>query len=101
LAETFGWPTIETLACGRPVVSSRTGIITEFEGQSPLVKLTTPGSADELARAIIDMLNITDAQLVELSPALRQLVENNFSFPKMVAATAAVYEETIKQWKKK
>jgi glycosyltransferase involved in cell wall biosynthesis len=101
LAETFGWPTIEALACGRPVVSSRTGIITEFEGQSPLIKLTPIGSTDELAQAIVDMLSIPDAQIVELSPALRQLVENNFSFVKMVTETAAVYEETIKQWKKK
>jgi glycosyltransferase involved in cell wall biosynthesis len=57
--EGFGIPPLEALACGAPVIATRTGAIPEFAGDSAL--LVDPGDRDALREALVRMLR--DASL--------------------------------------
>lgn len=48
--EGFGLPPLEAMACGAPVVATRTGAIPEFAGDAAL--LVAPGDVEGLAKAI-------------------------------------------------
>jgi glycosyltransferase involved in cell wall biosynthesis len=53
--EGFGLPPLEAMACGAPVIATRTGAIPEYaEGAALLV---APGDLDELRRAIVRLLS--------------------------------------------
>jgi glycosyltransferase involved in cell wall biosynthesis len=52
--EGFGIPPLEALACGAPVVATRTGAIPEFAGDAAL--LTEPGDRDGLRDALVRLL---------------------------------------------
>jgi len=52
--EGFGIPPLEALACGAPVVATRTGAIPEFTGDAAL--LVNPGDRDGLRDALVRLL---------------------------------------------
>ncbi|HUP50262.1 MAG TPA: glycosyltransferase family 1 protein [Thermoanaerobaculia bacterium] len=58
-SEGFGLPPLEALACGAPVVATRTGAIPDFAGDAAL--LVPPGSRHALREAVVRVL--TDAAL--------------------------------------
>lgn len=55
--EGFGIPPLEAMACGAPVVATRTGAIPEFAGDAAL--LVDPGDRDGLRDALIRVLRDT------------------------------------------
>ena len=55
LYEGFGLPVLEAMACGCPVVTSNTSSLPEVTGNAAL--LVDPYDVDELARAIVAVLN--------------------------------------------
>ena len=57
--EGFGIPPLEALACGAPVIATRTGAIPEFAGDAAL--LIDPGDRDALRAALLRVLS--DASL--------------------------------------
>lgn len=57
--EGFGIPPLEALACGAPVIATRTGAIPEFAGDAAL--LVPPGDRDALRAALLRVLS--DASL--------------------------------------
>jgi glycosyltransferase involved in cell wall biosynthesis len=95
LSETFGWPTIEAMACGKPVVATRTGIASELEGLTPGLKVVRPGDAQSLAKAIVEFLTQDSTHKREASLINRRIVEEKFSFEKMVEQIISVYKECI------
>ena len=54
LYEGFGLPPLEAMACGAPVITSRIPSITETVGTA--ARLVDPRDANELSRAIVEML---------------------------------------------
>jgi glycogen(starch) synthase len=97
LFETFGKPVLEAMACGRPVVATDTGIAAELKGLSPMVEVAAPGDPETLAQAIIRILSVPKEEREHLAASHRQIVEERFSFERMVDGILAVYEEAIAQ----
>ncbi len=52
--EGFGIPPLEAMACGAPVIATRTGAIPEYAG--PAAQLVTPGDRLELREALANVL---------------------------------------------
>ena len=56
--EGFGWPPLEAMACGTPVVASTTGAIPEVVGDAGI--LQEPTAVGNLADAVAGLLNNAD-----------------------------------------
>ena len=52
--EGFGIPPLEAMACGAPVIASRTGAIPDYAGDAALI--VTPGDRHELRKALLRLL---------------------------------------------
>jgi len=95
LYESFGWPVVEAMACGRAVVATATGIAPELEGASPAYLVVPPGDREALAQAIVKVLSIPREEREALAAGHRQIVEERFSFERMVDEIQRVYAEVI------
>jgi len=95
LLEAGGLPPLEAMACNCPVVASATGISAELSNMSPAFLVIEPGNAIALAEAILHLLSLPRHVLRELSAGHRKIVEERFSFERMVDEILAVYEDVI------
>jgi glycosyltransferase involved in cell wall biosynthesis len=91
--EGFGLPILEAMACGRAVACSRLTAMPEVANAAGI--LFDPGSREEIARAMLDIL---------LDPELRARLERlgvqraaAFSWEKSAARTLQVYYEVAGQ----
>jgi glycosyltransferase involved in cell wall biosynthesis len=97
LYEGFSLPTAELMACETPLVVSRAGAIPEVVGPDGLcADLVEPGNVDELKDAIEKLLDDTERR-ARMGKAGRERVLETFSWHAVAVATAAAYEEVIKE----
>jgi len=92
LWEGFGWPPLEAMACGTPVVTSNTPAIAEVVGDAGI--LVPPGDANALAAGIERV--VTDRTFAQ---SLRQkglARAREFTWARTAAATMAVYERVLR-----
>ncbi|KHE73050.1 glycosyltransferase family 1 protein [Halobacillus sp. BBL2006] len=68
--ETFGNVALESLACGTPVIASRSGGLQEIIQNEKTGILCTPGSAEEFSYSIAELLN-DQKRLEKMSTAAR------------------------------
>lgn len=93
LYEGFGLPTLEAMACGAPVITSRTASLVETVGDA--ARLIDPRDVNDLARAIIE-LHENEAERRHFAEAgLRRA--HQFTWERTAAMTKAVYEEAMKR----
>ena len=92
LYEGFGLPLLEAMACGAPVVTSNVASILETVGDA--AQLVSPTDANELAHAIITLLDNTP-QRDHLSAAGIEHAKK-FSWQRTAATTWEVYQKSIK-----
>ena len=86
LYEGFGFPPIEAMACGCPVVVSGAGALREIAGEAALV--VDPADPQSLAEAIRRVLNGAGREMVELG--LRHA--RRYSWERAARETVAVYD---------
>lgn len=86
--EGFGWPPLEAMACGTPVVASNAGSLPEVIGDAGI--MCEPNDIEALARSMHDLLTV---------PALREefvqrglLRAKRFTWQETVRKTLDVYE---------
>jgi len=87
LWEGFGWPPLEALACGLPVVSSDRGSLPEVTGSAALQ--IDPEDLQGMVEAVREIIG--DERLGEHLRAAGLLHASNFQWQKTAAQTAQVY----------
>lgn len=91
LYEGFGLPVLEAMACGTPVVTSRTGALGEVAGDAAL--LVDPTDVEDMAAGLEKVLG--DSQL-RADLARRGLVRAaQFSWEQVARETVRVYQRTL------
>jgi glycosyltransferase involved in cell wall biosynthesis len=91
LYEGFGWPPLEAMACGTPVVASNAGSLPEVIGDAGL--MCSPLDYDGLATAMYALLSDNDLRLALIKRGLRRA--SRFSWEKVAQQTLAVYESVL------
>ncbi|HEX7787557.1 MAG TPA: glycosyltransferase, partial [Methylomirabilota bacterium] len=85
---------LQAFAVGVPVVASRIGGIPEVVSDGQTGLLVASGSSDELAGAILRVLDDSDAA-ARRARAARALVERSFSHEASITRLLALYEELL------
>jgi glycosyltransferase involved in cell wall biosynthesis len=89
--EGFGFPLLEAMACGAPVISSDSSCLPEIGGDA--CKYFKSTSVDECARALSDVLNDTNERIAMVEKGKINL--QRFSWKKAARETLACYEKAI------
>jgi glycosyltransferase involved in cell wall biosynthesis len=90
LAEPFGLPLVEAMACGRPVVASRAGGMAETVIDGVTGRLVERGDVIGLADALRDVLTNDEAR-ERMQKAARSVVEERYSWDKSVERLDEIY----------
>lgn len=96
LQEGLGVAALEALACGLPVIASRTGGMIDLLGESRAGILIPPGNPDALAEALAALAE-APARRTEIGAAGRARVETHFTMEAMAGLTLALYRESIRR----
>lgn len=92
--EAFGYTCLEAMACGRPVVASRTGGLPEVITTGRDGLLTDTADAVALARAAAGLLGDPDLHR-RLGDSARATVEQRFAAPVIARRMAALYTDAL------
>ncbi|HKM77604.1 MAG TPA: glycosyltransferase family 4 protein [Candidatus Bathyarchaeia archaeon] len=95
LMEAGGLPPLEAMACNCPVVATATGSAAELKDVSPAFLVIPPNDSKALAQAIIRLLSLPQDELKGQAAKHRQIVEEQFSFDRMITEILAVYADAI------
>ena len=92
LYEGFGLPPLEAMACGAPVITSRTPALLETTGNA--ARLVDPKDINDMAQAMTEMLS--DEKLREYYAELGKVHVKKFSWEQTVQKTLEVYRELLR-----
>lgn len=93
LYEGFGWPPLEAMACGIPVVASNAASLPEVVGDAGL--MVGPHDIDGLALALRDVLTNGDLRLSLISRGLERA--RRFTWQSAAEKVLGVYEQISQQ----
>jgi glycosyltransferase involved in cell wall biosynthesis len=93
LFEGFGFPPLEAMSCGRPVVCSRAGSLPEVVGDA--AELVDPESSDDIARGIAAVVTSPNWSDELVRRGLRQAAP--YQWQSTARQTLAVYEGVVSQ----
>ena len=88
IAEGFGFPPLEAMSCGTPVVASNSTAIPEVVGDGGI--MVDPYDVDGFASAIYELLNNKNLRTKMIKRALRQ--SKKFTWDRCADETFKVYE---------
>ncbi len=91
LYEGFGLPVVEAMACGCPVITSRTSSLPEVAGDAAV--LVDPLDEDEIARAMVDVVSQEGLRRALSNKGLAQAAQ--FSWRRCAQETLEVYRNVV------
>ncbi len=91
LYEGFGLPVLEGFASGIPVITSNTSSLPEVAGEA--ASLVNPNSVEEIAQAMLQLVEQTDLRNTLIQKGLLQV--NKFSWAETARLTSDVYREML------
>jgi len=91
LSEGFGWPPLEAMACGTPVIASKESCIPEILGDAPLY--FDPYNVDDIANAITKVASDEKLQAELTKKGLDQVKKYNWD--ETAKKTLKVYKEAL------
>lgn len=91
--EGFGFPPLESMACGTPAIVSTGGALPEVVGNAATI--VDPLRPDELAEAIRDILENSERRTVMIARGLKRAAE--FTWQKTGEQTLKIYEKVLEQ----
>jgi len=92
--ETFPMTILEVYACGKPVIGSKVGGLRDLVADGETGLLVDVGDVDQLAKAILSLLN-NEMDIEEMGSIGRQYVKSNFSIEKVAEKLEKVYKEVV------
>ncbi len=95
-SEPFGRTIVESMACGTPIVASRTGGIPEILTGEFQSWLCEPGSERDLADTLVETLNWRDND-PDLGKRCREHVLSRFTLDKMIDGIEEILLKAVKQ----
>lgn len=94
LPEPFGRVLLEAMAMKKPIVGSRSGAVTEIVVEGVTGCTFTPGSTDELASRVIDVLDAPERTKALGEAGYRRLVDE-FHVNRNIDLTMSLYDRTL------
>lgn len=94
--ECFGITAIEAMATGRPVIATSVGGLKEVVEERKTGLLVPPGSARELAEAVVTLLQ-DEALRREMGRRAREVAEERYSWSIVSEQIVRVYEEVLSE----
>lgn len=94
-AEGFGLPCLEAMACGCPVVATRTGAWPEIVQDGRTGYLVNCGDVKALSAALL-AITAKPERIAEMGEAARRWVVENFSIEREAAGILAVYKDLLR-----
>ena len=91
LFEGFGFPPLEAMACGTPVISSNTTSLPEIVGDAGI--MVSPNDITELTRAMYEVLTNNDLRRSLIDKGLNRV--KMFSWENTVSETLKVYQDVM------
>jgi glycosyltransferase involved in cell wall biosynthesis len=96
LWEGFGYVCAEAMACGTAVVASRTGGLAEIIEDERSGVFVEPGNAEDLAAAILNLIQDPDRR-ARLAAGARRRIVQEFSSATIAARMTQLYQQVIHQ----
>lgn len=93
LAEGFGLPVLEAMACGTPVIASDIPVFRELAGDA--ARFTDPSDAKAIARAIEELFRDADLRARLAAKGIARAAR--FSWTEAAASTLAIYRQALEE----
>jgi glycosyltransferase involved in cell wall biosynthesis len=94
LEEGFCISVIEAMACGKPIIGTKTGAIPEFIKESEGGILIDPASPEHIYSAAVHLLSNSKI-IMEMGRKARKYAEDNYSWEKVARNTLHLYREVM------
>ena len=96
--EPFGYVTIESQACGTPVIGFASGATPELVQNRKTGFVVRAGDEKAMTKAARIILNMPEEKYQTMRKRCREHVEKNFTVEKMVNGYEEIYKKVIKDW---